>query len=66
MLLLEAQGLGTFIFLMVLVLNLPALVSVIIGALRWKTKPDSAKKYFIFAAIYLVVGWGFCGLMMSA
>lgn len=44
---------------------LTPLVLIIVGLTRLKSKPENAKTLLIIAAIMLVVGIGFCGILMS-
>lgn len=64
--LLEAFGGGGFLGLVVmiyLVLHLPAIILLIIGLRRRKTKPESAKVMLIIAGVYFLIGAGVCGGM---
>jgi len=44
--------------------HLPAIITLIIGLVRLKTKPESAKKFLIFSGIYFIVGGGICGAIL--
>lgn len=39
-------------------------VLIILGLIRRKAKPENAKKLFIVAAIMLLVGTGFCSMLV--
>jgi hypothetical protein len=41
--------------------HIPAFIMLIVGFLRQKSRPENAKKWFILAAIYFVIGAGVCG-----
>ena len=53
------------LILLVLIYWLTPLILIIIGLAMLKSKPKSAKVLFIIAGTMLVVGLGFCGLLMS-
>ena len=63
MILLEADGFLGLIIGIYLIAHLPAIIMLIIGIIRWKKKPESAKKLLIIAGIYFLVGAGICGSM---
>lgn len=44
---------------------LTPLVLIILGLTRLKSKPENAKTLLIISAVMLVVGAGFCGVMLS-
>ncbi|MCP4522189.1 MAG: hypothetical protein GY827_10940 [Cytophagales bacterium] len=44
----------------------PAIIASIIGLFQLKTKPQNAKKLFIFAGIYFLIGGGICGALLNA
>ncbi|MEO1451647.1 MAG: hypothetical protein AAFV07_19110 [Bacteroidota bacterium] len=48
-----------------LLAHLPAIITLIIGLVRLKKRPESAKKFLIFAGIYFLVGAGTCGVILS-
>lgn len=50
--------LGVFIYWMT------PLILLILGLIRLKSKPENAKKLLIIAATMLVVGAGFCGVLL--
>lgn len=56
------QGLGILI-LAVALYWLSILIILIMGLVRLKSKPKSAKKMLILAGIMFLVGAGFCGMM---
>lgn len=53
------------LILLVFIYWLTPLILIIIGATTFKSKPKSAKVLFIIAGTMLVVGLGFCGLLLS-
>lgn len=48
-----------------LVCHSPAIIMLIIGLVRLKTRPENAKRLLIAAGIYFLVGGGICGAMLS-
>lgn len=57
------EGILLLVFLTICYWLTP-LVLIIVGLTRLKSKPENAKKLLIIAAIMLVVGIGFCGILM--
>jgi hypothetical protein len=53
------------IILIYLVLHSPAIIMVIIGFVKRRTKPLVARKLFILAAIYFLIGFGICTMLMT-
>ena len=49
-----------------LICHSPAIITLIIGLNRLKTKPKLAKRLLIFSAIYFVIGAGICGSLFLA
>ncbi|MGY6520993.1 MAG: hypothetical protein ACXIUD_04645 [Mongoliitalea sp.] len=43
----------------------PAILMVLIGLSRLKSRPESAKKLFIAAGIYFLIGTGICGALIG-
>ncbi len=64
MILMDGDGLLLFILMFYLVCHLPAIIALIIGLVKLKKKPDTAKKFLIFAGVYFLIGAGVCGSMM--
>ncbi|MFM2386954.1 MAG: hypothetical protein RL660_1711 [Bacteroidota bacterium] len=52
------------ILIVYLVCHLPAIIMLLLGLARLKSRPDNAKKLLIGAAIYFVIGGGICGSML--
>lgn len=52
------------LILLVFIYWLTPLILIIIGLAMLKSKPKSAKVLFIIAGTMLVVGLGFCGLLL--
>lgn len=38
---------------------------IILGVVRMKSRPDNAKKLFLISVVMLLVGIGFCGVLLS-
>ncbi|BDD01063.1 hypothetical protein [Persicobacter psychrovividus] len=53
------------IILIYIFCHIPAIVLLILGFKARQDKPSRAMKYFIFAAIYFVIGTGICGSLLS-
>ncbi|MDX2361280.1 MAG: hypothetical protein QNK23_10770 [Crocinitomicaceae bacterium] len=45
--------------------HVPAFVAVGVGFAIRKSNPKTSKGFFIFAAVYFVVGGGICGSILS-
>ena len=59
-------NLDGLIWFLLLIMVGPALVLAIIGAILFKNqKKKAAKILFILAALYLVISFGVCGVMMA-
>ena len=43
----------------------PPLILLLIGLSRRKTNPDTAKKFYIAAVVYLIVSGGICASLMN-
>jgi len=54
---------GAFIMLY-LILHSPAIIMLVLGLSRLKTKPNNAKVLLILATVYFIVGGGICLSMM--
>lgn len=59
------DGLLLFIILVYLVLHSPAIILLIVGMAKRKNNPETAKKLFIAAGIYFLIGAGVCGAIMT-
>lgn len=44
-----------------IIFHLPAIILLILGLNRLKTKPEKAKTLLIFAGLYFLIGAGICG-----
>lgn len=53
------------LLLIYLILHSPAIIMLIVGLKRRKTKPESAKVLFIISGIYFLIGGGICGLLLG-
>jgi hypothetical protein len=53
------------ILIILTVLLSPAIIMVVIGASLKKKKPKMAKVLFILATVYVIIGLGFCGNLLS-
>ena len=58
MILLEIN-LSAIIWIFVLLYS-PAIIALLIGLFRLRKKPNSAKKFLIFAGVYVIIGLGIC------
>jgi hypothetical protein len=65
LLLMEGNGLLGFLIIVYLICHLPAIITLIIGLRRIKTRPKNAKKYLIFSGVYFLIGTGICGALLS-
>ena len=54
---------GQFFIDAYLIAHLPAIIMLIVGLTRIRSRPESAKKLFTIAGIYFLIGGGICGLM---
>ncbi|WP_281989522.1 hypothetical protein [Aquimarina aggregata] len=65
--LLEGGNYAGIVYLILLILLGPPVLLAIIGLILFKTTSRKAGKvFFILAGIYLVVGLGICGAMLSS
>ena len=64
MIFLDNLNLAGFVIMVYLVLHLPAIIMLIIGLARRKTKPKSSKTLIYIAIAYFIVGAGVCGSLM--
>lgn len=56
-------NIGSLILTIYLVCHLPAIIMLILGLSRLKSRPDNAKKLLIASGIYFLIGLGICGSM---
>ncbi len=47
-----------------LVCHIPAIILLILGLSRLKSRPENAKKLLIAAGIYFTIGGGICGALL--
>lgn len=59
------DGILSLIIIIYLVCHTPAIIILIIGLTRLKSRPENAKKLLIAAAIYFLIGGGICGLLLT-
>ncbi|MDN5215813.1 hypothetical protein QQ020_27290 [Fulvivirgaceae bacterium BMA12] len=59
------EGILTMIIILYLIAHTPAIIMLIIGLRRLKTKPESAKTLLIIAGIYFLIGGGICGSLLT-
>lgn len=59
------NGLLSLIIIIYLVCHSPAIIMLIIGLTRLKSKPENAKKLLIAAGIYFLIGGGICGALLT-
>ena len=48
-----------------LILHTPAIIMLIVGLYKLKTKPTLAKNLIIAAGIYFLIGGGICGVLLG-
>jgi len=53
-----------FIFYILFILLTP-FVLLVLGLIRLKKRPENAKTLLIVSGVWLVVGFGYCGLVMN-
>lgn len=63
--LMDGNGLLGLVIIAYLVCHIPAIITLIIGLARLKTRPENAKKFLIFSGIYFLIGAGVCGAMLT-
>lgn len=59
------DGILSFIIIIYLICHSPAIIMLIIGLTRLKSRPDNAKKLLIAAGIYFLIGGGICGALLT-
>ncbi len=59
------EGILAMIIILYLIAHIPAIIMLIIGLRRLKSKPESAKKLLIIAGIYFLIGGGICGSLLN-
>lgn len=59
------DGLLPLIIIIYLVCHSPAIIMLILGLNRLKTRPENAKKLLIAAGIYFLIGGGICGALLT-
>ena len=59
------DGLLSLVIIIYLVCHSPAIIILIIGLTRLKSRPENAKKLLIVAGIYFIIGGGICGAMLT-
>ena len=64
-LLMSGNGILELIVIIYLIFHSPAIVTLIIGLIRLKNKPESAKKLLIFTWVYFLIGGGICGALLT-
>ena len=65
MIALEVGNLNGLVFFLVLIMIGPPILLSIIGLVVRKKNPKASKVLFILAVVYLLVGLGICGSMMT-
>jgi hypothetical protein len=58
------NGLGPLIIILYLFFHTPAIIMLILGLKRLKTRPENAKKLLIAAGVYFLIGGGICGALL--
>ena len=59
------NGILPLIIIIYLVCHSPAIIMLIIGLTRLKSRPENAKKLLIAAGIYFLIGGGICGVLLT-
>lgn len=59
------EGILFLIIIIYLVCHIPAIILLILGLTRLKTRPENAKKLLIAAGIYFLIGGGICGALLT-
>jgi hypothetical protein len=59
------EGLVFLIITIYLISQIPAIVLLILGLRRLKSRPENAKKLLIAAGVYLLIGSGICGVLLT-
>ena len=65
MIALEVGNLDGLVYFLVLIMIGPPILLTIIGFAAKKQNPKAAKVLFILASLYLLIGLGICGSLMS-
>jgi len=64
-LLMSGNGILQLIVIFYIVCHSPAIVTLIIGLNRLKSRPENAKKLLIFSGVYFLIGGGICGALLT-
>ena len=59
------NDIGFMIIAAYLILHTPAIIMLIVGLLKYKTKPTLGKNLMIAASIYFLIGAGICGALLN-
>lgn len=59
------NGILPLVIIIYIICHLPAFIMLGIGLSRRKTRPENARKLFIAASIYFLIGGGICGAILS-
>lgn len=59
------EGILFLIIIIYLVCHIPAIILLILGLTRLKSRPENAKKLLIAAGIYFLIGGGICGALIT-
>jgi membrane-bound ClpP family serine protease len=59
------EGVLLLIIGIYLVCHIPAIILLILGLTRMKSRPENAKKLLIAAGIYFLIGAGVCGSLLT-
>lgn len=63
---LTAEALFMAIGLVLLIILSPAIILFIVGLVYRRKKPKVSKTLFILGGLYLLIGGGICGVMLSS
>jgi hypothetical protein len=58
------NGLVPLIIIIYLICHIPAIIMLILGLNRLKTRPENARKLLIACGIYFLIGGGICGALL--
>lgn len=59
------NGIVPLIIIIYIVCHIPAIIMLILGLNRLKTRPENARKLLIASGIYFLIGGGICGALLT-
>lgn len=63
-LLINGNDIFQLIVIIYVLCHSPAIITLIIGLNRLKSRPENAKKLLIFSGVYFLIGGGICGALL--